>query len=395
MRRAGQPFSTIVEQASELEALCRHLTDVGRFALDTEFVKERTYFAQLGTVQVAFDASAVIVDPLAIGTVEPLLDVLVDPGIEKVVHSAFQDCEVLFLGKGKAPANLFDTQIAAALVGYGEQISYARLVASVTGVRLAKLETRTDWRRRPLSERQVHYALDDVRYLLAVRDHLDERLGATGRRSWALAEFRAFENAGAYVEPEPYQAFRRIEVGSLTAPQRGVLRELAAWREEQARRRDLPRGWIARDSALVEMARRSPKTAQALRRIRSLEPQELDRSGLEILERVKRGLASPVEEPPAEPEDPPQTEWLSRLLDGWLRSRAQEVGIAVSLLGTRDDLRAIAAGYLRGRLPERPLLAGWRREVIGEDLLDVLAGRVKLAVDPATGKIATERGGSS
>jgi ribonuclease D len=384
-------FSTLIESADELEALCRHLRSVGRFAFDTEFVKERTYFAQLGTVQVAFDESALILDPLATGTVAPLLEVLVDPSVEKIVHSGVQDCEVLFLGTGKAPVNLFDTQIAAALAGYGEQISYAKLVASIAGVRLAKLETRTDWRRRPLSERQIRYALDDVRYLRAVRDHLDQRLQALGRRSWALAEFRELENAEAYREVEPQEAFRRISVGSLSPRERGVLRELAAWREAEAQRRDLPRGWVARDPALVEIARRSPKTVEALKRISSLEPQVLDRSGLEILERVQRGLAHPLDEPRAErEEDPVETEWLSRFLEAWLRSRAEEVGVAASLLGTRDDLRAIAAGHRRGRLPDRPLLRGWRREVIGEDLLSLLSGRMRLAVDPESGRIRAE-----
>lgn len=389
----GEAASPLIETATELAETCRRLSEAGTFALDTEFVKERTFFAQLGIVQVATKGFAAIIDPRAIESLDPLRDLWADPAVEKVVHSGFQDCEVLFQRMGVAPRKIFDTQIGAALLGYGEQISYAKLAALVTGVKLQKLETRTDWVRRPLTRKQIDYALDDVRYLPRIREHLGERLAGRNRDQWAVEEFRFLERVDTYAAPTPDEAHRRLRVGSLSPRQRGALRELAAWREAEARRRDLPRGWILTDGALVEIARRLPRAEAALRRVRSIEPRELERSSREILAAVARGVEKPATEPnPISPEDElPETEPLARLLEAWLRARAQSSDVATALLGTREDVKSLAAGYLKGKLPDLPLLAGWRREVVGQELVDILEGKLRLAVDPKAGRITAER----
>jgi len=394
-KEAGHPTaSPLVDTQAGLEEVCRRLREAGAFALDTEFVKERTFFAQLGTVQVATRDFAVIIDPRAVTDLVPFAEIWADPQVEKIIHSGFQDCEVLFQSVGAPPRNVFDTQIAAAILGYGDQIAYAKLAALVVGVKLRKLETRTDWTRRPLTKEQIQYALDDVRYLPRLREHLGERLADLGREAWAYEEFRFLEDPATFELAAPEEAYLRLRVNALNVRQRGALRELAAWREREARRRDLPRGWVLSDGALLEIARRLPKSREALARVRALESKDLERNAAAILAAVTDGSEAPVEAPASTGtfEESPETEALTRLLDAWLRARAQSTETAVSLLGTRDDVKALAAGYLRGELPDVPLLSGWRRQVVGQDLLDLLDGKLRLSV-AAGGRIVAERVG--
>ncbi len=384
----------LIKSLAELEAVCARLREAGSFGLDTEFVQERNYSPRLGIVQVAGGGVEAIIDPGAVGSLDPLVALLVDPAVEKIVHSGQGDFGIFYWRSGKAPAAVFDTQVAAALVGYGDKISFLRLVEAVTGTRLAKSETLTDWTRRPLTPEQIDYALDDVRPLATLRSHLGGKLKDLGREVWAREEFRVLEQASTYERPDPQEAYLRIRAANLDGRALAVLRELAAWREEEAQARDVPRGFLAKDDVLVELARRPPTKPGMLRNVRFLDSRTVDACGGDIVAAAKRGLDSPPLEPPASGparEEAPGTASLVSLLEGWMRARALEAQISPGMLGNRAHLEAIAAARTAPEPADVPLLQGWRRTLVGEDLLALLAGKMRLSVDPATGTIRAER----
>jgi ribonuclease D len=380
----------VVDKSQELEALCRRLSKNGSFALDTEFVRERTFYIQIGIIQVAAEGVEAVIDPRALPSLDPLFSLVSDAKVEKVVHAGEQDFAVLYEAGGVVPRNVFDTQIAAALVGYGDQISYARLVAKVSGVQLDKLETLTDWTARPLTQAQIDYSLEDVRYLPEVRRHLGAKLLSLGRAGWEREECERLESADTYRSPPPREYFLRMKASGLGAASLGVLRDVAAWREETARSRNIPRGWVMRDQSLLEIARRRPSTIKALRQIRSLKPQQIAKDGEAIVQAVLSGESDPVRDrPPEGPrfKMPDEVESTARLLESWLYARATEAEIAPSMLATRGDLKTLAAAHYHGETPDLALLQGWRRELVGQDLLDLLEGKKALKLDGRKGKI--------
>lgn len=374
----------IVETVRELEELCDKLGAGGSFALDTEFVRERTFYIQLGIVQVAAEDLEAVIDPNAVESLAPLYALVTDPAVEKIVHAGEQDFAALY-EKGKiVPKNVFDTQIAAALVGYGDQISYAKLVAKVTGVQLSKLETLTDWTARPLTKAQIDYSLEDVRYLGEIRRHLGERLEELGRAGWELEECARLESVDTYRTPDPLEYYKRLKTGGLNGGSLGVLRQVAAWREEMARSRNVPRGWVIRDQSVLEIARRKPSSIKSLKQIRSLKPHQIGKDGETIIDAVKRGEENPIEEPKPErirSKIPAEIDSIARLLEAWLYARATEAEIAPSMLATRGDLKSLAAGHFRDDIPALELLDGWRRELVGQDLLDILDGKQSLRIE--------------
>jgi ribonuclease D len=381
----------VVEQQSVLESLCEKLAAAGSFALDTEFVRERTFFIQLGIVQVAAEDVEAVLDPKALPSLEPLFRLVRDPAVEKIVHAGEQDFAVLYEAGGVVPRNVFDAQVAAALVGYGDQISYARLVAKVTGVQLEKLETLTDWTARPLTRAQIDYSLEDVRYLPEIRRHLGERLRELGRAGWEVEECKRLEKEQTYRSPEPREFYKRLKASGLSSASLGVLREVAGWREEVARSRDIPRGWVLRDQSLLEIARRRPSSTKSLKQIRSLKPHQISKDGDSIVSAVRAGEAEPVQETgPAVPrlKMPEEVESTARLLEAWLYARAMEAEIAPSMLATRGDLKTLAAAHYHSQVPDLPLLEGWRRVLVGQDLLDLLEGKIGLRLDERSGKLS-------
>jgi ribonuclease D len=389
-REAAHRDANVVEHLNDLEAMCEKLESSGAFALDTEFVRERTFFIQLGIIQVAGEGIEAVLDPYALPTLEPLFSLVRNPNVEKIVHAGEQDFAVLHEAGGVVPRNVFDTQIAAALVGYGDQISYARLVAKVTGVQLDKLETLTDWTARPLTRAQIDYSLEDVRYLPEIRRHLGERLHQLGRDGWEREECARLETESTYRPPPPDEYYRRLKASGLSSASLGVLRAAAAWREEMARARDIPRGWVVRDQSLLEIARRRPSSVKALRQIRSLKPQQISKDGEAILAAVRKGEKEPMKEPPPETprlKMPDDVESTARLLEAWLYARATEAEIAPSMLATRGDLKTLAAAHYHSQEVPLPLLQGWRRELVGQDLLDLLDGKKALKLDGAKGKV--------
>ncbi len=382
----------LVTSQGQLEDVCSQLRAAGSFAFDTEFVRERTYFIQLGILQVATAETEAVLDPQAIESLTPLYDLIGDPAVEKVVHAGVQDFAISYERSGKPPKNVFDTQIAAALLGYGDQLAYAKLVEKISKVKLSKLETMTDWTARPLTDAQIDYALDDVRHLPALRRHLGARLTELGREQWSKEEQLYLEDPSTYHPTEPREAYERIKAGSLDSQQLGVLRELAAWREEEAIRRDLPRGWVVRDQALVEIARRRPGSLKSLRQVRTLRQQEWSRNGNALLAAVSRGLVDPVDR-----EQAPAASARARakgkppllLLEAWPSARAAQAEIAPSMLASREQIKALTLGYLMGEVPAVPVLSGWRKELVGQELLDILDGKIRLVVEPSTGELVT------
>jgi len=339
-----------------------------RWALDTEFVRERTYYPRLCLVQVAAGGEILLVDPLRIGDEDLLRRFLGASREPRVVHAARQDVEVLLPLTGEPLAPLLDTQLAAALLGFPSQVGYGELVRQVLGVELKKGHARTDWAARPLKVEQLEYAADDVRYLLPVAEELQSRLDAAGRLGWLGEECAQLADPGLYTT-EPAEAWRRLKgLDRMRPEERAVACALAGWREEKAMRRNLPRGWILPDEALRDVARLRPDSASALRRIASLPGGPAYRLADELLEQVglATGTPPPAAAPTAERLTPEQQAAVRRLQEE-VQAMAAETGINAEVLATRRDLTAIVRGAR-----EVPPLTGWRRQVVGERLLAAL-----------------------
>jgi len=292
---------------------------------------------------------------------------------------------------GSVPTPVFDTQVAAAMVGYGTQIGYAQLVHQVLRVTLEKSETFTNWAQRPLTPEQIAYALEDVRYLLALHDHLVRRLKALGRLEWAEEEFRRVQSLADHEARDPRLRYQRIRGWEGLNPRaRGVLREIAAWREHEAKRRDRPRGRILRDEILVEVARRAPTTVEALGQMRGIQPSHVEKYGEALVGAVKQGLAVRDHELPhveKRKRIDPETAGLADLLGTALKVRAVEASISPQLLATSADLELFALERGRGAAEKLPVLQGWRRQLAGEHLLKVLEGKLTVGYDPETKQV--------
>ena len=305
MRAADRwPGYTYVDAAATLRAVCERLAKTERFALDTEFVGERTYLPVLELIQVATPDETALIDCRAVPSLEPFFKVLADAKIEKVLHAGQQDLELFYSLTGRAPSPIIDTQVAAALAGYGAQVGYAQLVERLLDVAVEKSETLTDWSRRPLTKAQLAYAVDDVRHLLGVYEKLRAKLTGLERWDWLGEECRRLERSVRSLPVEPEEAWLRVRGrGTLRAKGLVVLRALADWREQFARERNKPRASIARDEALVEIARKAPTTVEGLRGLRAVRSRELERHAGDVVQRIARALETPREE---WPQPPPQ-----------------------------------------------------------------------------------------
>ena len=359
-------LSTPITDAAALSAAAAALAPQTALGLDTEFMRERTYYAQLCLLQLGGTGLVVCVDPLALKSLEPLRPLMAAPGLCKILHAARQDLEVLEPSIGVLH-NVFDTQVAAALVGFPAQIGYGDLVREILGVDLHKSQTRTDWSRRPLSAAQIDYALDDVRHLPPLREQLGERLERLGRSAWFDEEMAQLGGENFAVDPE--QAWLRIKAFADLDPDRQRLAQmLGAWRERRAMSSDRPRGWILPDGALRDLVFQVPRDRAALARLRELPDGIRENSGAQLLELIS---AAAVPEPPAAlPQrrrpDPEQLDKVTRLAD-LARGSAATLGLAPEILATRRELEQLARGQRDGSL-----LRGWRREAIGAELLKAL-----------------------
>lgn len=370
----------LVSGAEDVRRAVEEAREAGRVGLDTEFMREKTYRARLCLVQVASGSAIYLFDPLDDYDIEPVARLVGDPDVEVVVHAGRQDLEIFFERFGVLPRNIFDVQLAAGFAGHGASLPYGRLVQAMTNVELTKGESYTDWCRRPLSDAQLRYAADDVRYLLVVADRLKESLKRDDRMTWAIDEMRLLEDATLY-ETDPEAAWRRVSGrGSLSSKQLGVLKEIAKWREEQAAARDIPRGWVVKDQTLIEIARRRPTSIAALKSLRGFPAKEADRSGRAILEAVERGLATPVPEAAAVPGRTAQlrARMLTGLADAVVRSRCEGAGVATELVATRGELESVLADLFSGHEDgsDHRLLRGWRRSLAGDAVVDLARGRI-------------------
>ncbi len=350
-------------------------------AIDTEFMRERTYFARLCLVQIATADDVYLIDAVALdGELGRLAPMLSSAGTLKVFHAGSQDLEILTRATGVTPAPVFDTQVAATLAGFPTQVGYAQLAKDLAGVAIDKADTFTDWSVRPLSDNQLAYAAEDVRHLIGIYALLRERLEREGRLAWLAEDFERLADPATYEVDPAIQYLRVKRASSLDRRSLGVLREAAAWREIEAQKRDLPKRWLVSDESLVEIARRRPKTVADLGAIRGVNERVASRQGAGLIEAVKRGEAIPDEQLPHIPKRtrmPRDAQPLADLLNAVVRIRAAEHGVAPGLLASRDDLERFAAGEREGNA----LAEGWRRTLVGAELEAILAGSVSVRVD--------------
>ena len=387
-REATGPLATSEDIAAAAGMARAH----GRIGIDTEFMSEGRYRALLCLVQIAVDDDTLpagepridLIDPLQSGVdVTPVAQLLADPAIEVVLHAGRQDVAILRRAWNTEVNNIFDTQLAAGFVGASAQTGYGNLLGSMLGRRVGKTASYTRWDARPLTSEQLSYAAEDVAHLLELADEVQRRLDQTGRLSWAREECRRLESATD--ERDPNTAWERLpRVGQLDPRARAVARELAAWRERTASEEDRPVGSVLGDPALVELAKRHPSNVGALEQIRGIHPSGIRRRGAQMLEAIAVGMkAEPIPREEArgrsEPEDVP----LIVLAEALLRARSLEAGLAYELIASRNELELIvAASRRREAEPDVRTLEGWRSELVGADLRDLLAGRKAISVGP-------------
>ena len=368
-----------VQDAEQLLMLCDQLRGSPWLAVDTEFLREKTYYPKLCLLQIANESLIACVDPLAIPDLSPLFDILFDPAIVKVLHSARQDYEIFFHLQGRLPAPVFDTQVAAAICTGDEQISYAALVEQVTGETLEKDSTRTDWTQRPLSAQQLKYAQNDVRYLGVIYQQQLSDLQEQGILHWHESECQALVEATTY-QVAPQNMWLRIKESRRMRPaQLPVLQALAAWREELAVERDKPRKWILRDEVLVELSRSLPETENALHGVKGLSERFLAHHAQTILSLINHAKQLPKSQWPRVPKRAkrsPEEEAMEDVMMALIRKCAMDHGVASSILGGRKDLEALLDGNSSCRF-----LHGWRYEAIGKTLQDFLHGDITVTVE--------------
>jgi len=386
--------SAYINSRPALETLCSQLRSSSTLALDTEFVGEDTFVPKLELIQVATRDHAAVIDFPAVqadGSLDAFWDIVCDPKVEKVVHAGRQDLDLFALHAGRIPKPFFDTQIAAAMLGFGAQVAYANLVQRISGTKLAKAHTFTNWSARPLSSDQIAYAAEDVHFLLPIHAYLQKRLHTMGRLDWAREEFARLEASVGEKSRDPLERYQRIRGWDSLKPRHAaVLRELAAWREAEAKRRNVPRGRVLRDEVLLQLARHPPRTLEELRGLRGVHASEVERNGQHLLKTISAALALPASSWPHVPRErksEPESTGVVELLQAVLKARASEAEIAPTLLATSIDIQALVEAKEKCTALDIPLLRGWRYQVAGKLIIQVLDGTMAIAVDPASGAL--------
>jgi ribonuclease D len=378
---AEQIPEQIITDSRELVACCEYLATQPRFGLDTEFVGEHTYHPRLCLVQVATPERLILIDPLTAGPLDDFWKLVVDPGHQVIVHAGREEVRLCRLWSGQVPGDLFDLQIAAGLVGLAYPLGHGALVNQVLGVQLAKGETLTEWRDRPLTQQQLRYAFDDVRYLLGVFEVLANRLSELERHEWAREEFVRL-TSHAPPEEASQEKWRRLRgLGSLDRRRLAIVRELSQWREQVAARKNRPPRTIVRDDLMIEIARRTPTRERDLAVIRGLPRNDLRG----ILSAVEKARALPLEECPALSEreqDPPQAALLASVLSALLGDFCARSHLAPNLVCNNQDIKLLVRSRLQGQPvpPESSLAQGWRSRHVLPYLQEFLAGRRALRV---------------
>ena len=369
----------LIADTETLAAFCQTLKGEAFITVDTEFMRERTYFPQLCLLQVASSKEAVAIDPLAEGIdLAPIFDVMRDASIRKVFHAARQDLEIFHHLMGEMPSNMYDTQIAAMVCGFGESAGYERLVTDMLGGTLDKASRFTDWAKRPLTPRQIRYALDDVTYLRDIYTKLQTRLAADGRDVWIAEEMAELANPALYA-PDPDSAWQKLKVKSRASAFLQVLRAVAAWRERRAVQRDLPRGRVLRDDVVLQIAAEAPETVDAMQEIRGMKGQMSPESMEQLVELILQAKLAPKEDFPTPPPRPQSLgaagEACLEMLRMLLRQRCDEANVVPRLIADRDELEQLVRGATGDAAPR--CMHGWRYEIFGRDAEAWLSGKLR------------------
>jgi ribonuclease D len=376
--RISKDSRLFINDQNELAAFAKRAQESPVLAIDTEFLREKTYYPRLCLLQMATDKETVIVDPFEATDMSVLRDVLEDAHVMKLFHAGSQDIEILHREVGVIPHPLFDTQIAASLLGHTQQIGYGSLVGSICNVQLKKGDSFTDWSRRPLSESQIDYAADDVIYLPRMYATMRAQLESMGRLGWLDADFADLGDLAKY-EPDEMSRYRRLKrVSQLDRRQLSAARELAAWRERRAQKRDIPRKWVMTDEQLVEACKRDARSIDELFMVRGLSDKLSMKDAREVVAALIKGYDLPKEQWPTgergsrnEVNVDVEVDVMSALV----RLRARQNDIAFQTLAGHGDLASMA----RGRV-DVEVMQGWRREIVGNELVDLMEGRIALSL---------------
>ena len=367
-----------IDTPSSLDAFCTQIRTADWIALDTEFLREKTYYPKLCLLQIATPDTVACIDPIALDDLSPVLEVIFDEGITKVMHSGRQDMEIFFNIHGKPPSPVFDTQIAALLLGYADQIGYANLVKEMLGIELDKLHTRADWSLRPLSADQLKYAADDVVYLADIYRKMTAQLTEMGRLAWLVGDFERLASPDLYSNP-PEQAWLKVKGGNrLKGDSLSVLQALANWRETTAQRKDRPKGWILRDDALVDIARHRPASMEALGKIRGLSEGLVRNSGKVLVELVRDaagGQPAPFPDTGKRIKPTPDQNALVDVMMALVRMSGEQNDLNPAVLASRKQLEQLVRGET-----DINVLQGWRKKFVGEQLARFLDGDLNLSV---------------
>ena len=371
----------LIDTNDALLAVCQRFARHAYVAVDTEFLRETTFWPLLCVVQIASDDEAVAIDALAEGLdLAPLFALMANENVVKVFHAARQDVEIFWKLAGVVPKPMFDTQVAAMVCGYGDQVSYSELVQSICHFAVDKSSRFTDWARRPLAPEQIAYAIGDVTHLRTIYRALLQKLAKSGRLPWLEDEMKVLTSASTY-EQHPDNAWERFKNRARKPRDLAVLMELAAWREKEAQTRDVPRSRVLKDDVLVEIALAAPRSAEALANLRAF-PRGMERAkaGAEILQAIERGLARDPKTLPKLEKDrrgPPGSAATVELLKVLLRQVCDQSGVAGKMIATVDDLEMIAADDHA----DVAALQGWRRTLFGARALELKRGRLALTVE--------------
>jgi len=385
----------LITRTEDLAAACAKLATAPFIAVDTEFMREQTFWPRLCLVQIAGGETEVLIDSMAPDIdLKPLFDLMVDETVLKVFHSARQDVEIVHHLAGVIPHPIFDTQVAAMVCGFGEAVSYSMLVKRLLGRNLDKSSRFTDWSRRPLSERQLTYALGDVTYLRDLYPKLRAQLDQSERASWLNEEMAVLTDPATY-ELHPEHAWRRLKMRIKTPKALAILMELAAWREREAQTQDIPRSRVLKDEALYDIAGQAPRSVEDLGSLRSLHNGfARSQRGRAVLEAVQRGRErDPATVPPLQRGEPmpPEAQAVVDLLRVLLKATAGRHGVAPKLIATSEDLEQIA----RSDDADAAALRGWRRKLFGEDALALKRGELALAVKEGAVTVLSPEGSAA
>ncbi len=368
-----------IDTQAALSTFCQQISDATWMTVDTEFLREKTYYPQLCLIQIATDDHIACIDPLALDDLSPILDLIYNPDIAVVFHAARQDLELLYLMRDELPSNVFDTQIAATVLGYGEQIGYGNLVKQCIDVDLDKAHSRTDWTKRPLDPAQIEYAADDVRYLRDVYKLLTQQLADKNRTHWLDDDFATLTNLDTY-KPVPDNSWRKVKgFGRLKGIQLAILQRLAAWREQRAIKSNRPRRWILKDDVLLDLAKLAPDSTDKFSLIRNLEAGTIKHHGETLLAEIKLAKSTPKEQWPVLKKVQPLTQQQNAIADALmalLRKFCDEQSISPVAVASRKEIERLVAGD-----KDLPIAQGWRNEIVGVHLQAFIDGKLSITAD--------------